>query len=299
MARRRKARAVGEEVSKRAIPNFSVPSSPKAQGRALRKVDAGPNPSYLYTTPSFLGKRAVKERRERGCVEKLHDSWCYRPPKKKTDRCFHSEDEAKSAAGGAPIKFKPKPKFTGMRCKTKPTKKGRASCNKKDQLYDSYCWGANSDPCGSPRATCPVQLVWVGGKPNLRFCRELGKPGYMVPVRDVEHAVEVSTKACEAWPYKLGTVERADGTESAGGWDPEFFERNAPQILDSSREAYPTSSGLGRASATRTRSRSHDRPSAFEDTWPALILAVPAVMLLVLINAGKKIPDIVEAELQR
>lgn len=217
----------------------------------LRSADVTPNPSYRYTTPSHLGRRAVKDRLKHGCIQEPRDRWCFKPEgktasgKAKGDKCFHSEAEAVEAAAGKAVKYKPEPRFTGQKCRTK-TKKG-TEC--KDKTFDSYCFGSNSDPCGSPRATCPVQLIWIDGKPNLRFCKVQGEPGYTVPVSNVREAMEISNEACKDWPYKLGVVERADGSESDAGWDPEFFDRNAPQILEKARKSYPKREGLGQAPA--------------------------------------------------
>jgi hypothetical protein len=204
-----------------------------------------PNASYRYTSPSVMGKRAVGERKAHGCIEVERDRWCFKPPgktaagKAKGPKCFKTEEEAIEEAAGAPVKHSPEKKFNGKRCRSGP----REACT--DTVYDSFCAGSNSDPCGSPRATCPVQLVWIDGKPNLRFCKEQGKPGYMVPVPDVKEAMRVSEAACAKWPYKLGVTERADGSEGEGGWDPEFFDKNAPDILKTSSTAYPDKGGLG------------------------------------------------------
>jgi hypothetical protein len=202
------------------------------------------NPGYRYSSPSFMGERSTKQRREHGCVEDNRDRWCFKPTgktekgKAKGPKCFKTEEEAIEASDGIKVEHKPEKKFNGRRCRSGP----REAC--KDTVYDAFCAGADSDPC-SQRSTCPVQLVWVDGKPNLRFCRELGKPGYLVPVPDVKEAMRISDAACAKWPYKLGVVERADGTESEGGWDPDFFNRNAPDILDASKTAYPDRGGLG------------------------------------------------------
>lgn len=233
MARRR----AGVSGSARALPSFSEQTPVK-----LRSADVTPNPSYRYTTPSFSGKRSPAERRERGCIEVPKDRWCFRPEGVKSDKCFHSEAEAVENASGKLVKYKPEKRFSGERCRS-----GKPDETCKDKSYDAFCAGHNVEPCNSPRSTCPVQLVWVEGKPNLRFCKVQGEPGHMVAVSDVREAMAVSEEACRDWPYKLGVVERADGSETKGGWDPEFFERNAPEVVQRARKSYPQRSGLGQA----------------------------------------------------
>jgi hypothetical protein len=243
---RRKNRS-GAGGSTRATGEFLVSASTPTAIK-LKSAEIEPNPTYRYTTPSFSGKRSPLERKKHGCLQEPKDRWCFKPEgktdkgKAKTPKCFHSEGEAVEAAGGKQVSYSPELKFTGKRCRS-----GSTACAKSDQTYDAFCAGSNSDPCGSPRATCPVQLVWVEGKPNLRFCKVQGEPGYMVPVKDVSEAMRVSDEACENWPYKLGIVERADGSESEGGWDPEFFDRNAPQIRSQAQRSYPEKEGLGAA----------------------------------------------------
>ena len=219
-------------------------------GRLLRPIEVEPNPSYRYTTPSVLGKRGKKARKDRGCIERTVDFWCFKPEGKKSDKCFRTEEEANENAAGRTVRYKPGSAFTGMRCRTK-LKKGE-QCT--DKVYDAFCWGSDSKPCGSARSTCPVQLVWVDGKPNLRFCKQLGEPGYLVPVKDVKEAMKISTDACAQWPYKLGTVEKTEGDEGeGGGWDPEFFDRNAPEILKKAKKAYPKRGGLGQVAPAQRR----------------------------------------------
>jgi hypothetical protein len=247
MARRKTKSGVGGSV--RAQPSFSEETAVK-----LRGANVVPNPSYRYTTPSFSGKRPAKDRRDKGCIEDPRDRWCFQPEgktesgKKKGPKCYHSEAEAVEEAGGRAVSYSPEKKFTGYRCRSGKPKEGEKCV---DRVYDPFCAGSDSVPCGSPRSTCPVQLIWVDGKPNLRFCKEQGKPGHLVPVKDVSEAMAVSDEACKAWPYKLGVVERTDGSESEGGWDPEFFERNAPQIIKSAKKSYPKQKGLGELQPAR------------------------------------------------
>lgn len=206
----------------------------------LRSFEAKPSPSFRYTTPSVFGKREVKERRARGCIERPRNRWCFKPAGGKSDRCFHSEAEATEAAGGQAVKLKPEKRFTGERCRSGSPDEG---CQ--DTVYDSFCAGSNSDPCGSPRSTCPVQLVWVDGKPNLRFCKEQNKPGYLVPVKDVRDAMAVSNAACASWPYKLGAVVERPEADPKSGWDPKYFDKHAPEVLRRARAGHPERGGLG------------------------------------------------------
>lgn len=243
----------------------------------LRPFKMEMNPGYRYTTPSYMGKRETQQRRDHGCIEVNKDRWCFKPEgktekgKPKGKKCFKTEEEAIEEAKGAKVEHSPEKKFNGKRCRSGP----REAC--KDAVYDAFCAGTNSDPCGSPRATCPVQLVWVNGKPNLRFCREQGKPGYLVPAPDVKEAMRISDAACEKWPYKLGVVERADGTESDAGWDPEFFDKHAPEVLDVSKAAYPDRGGLGGV----PRRRRLGRPNP---AWLAAGLAMGVMAAVLLRN---------------
>jgi hypothetical protein len=100
----------------------------------------------------------------------------------------------------------------------------------KDGRLDSYC-KITSPPC-EDRAGCPVQLVWVKGKPHLRFCIEPKKPGFLVPVGSPEEADKLSRKACRAWPRQ---------PEGKKGWPKGYFEKNAPEIVEAARAGYPES----------------------------------------------------------
>jgi hypothetical protein len=175
-------------------------------------------PGFNYTTPSHWPKRGVPEREAAGCEFK----YVYGKGGKRTKR------------------------FSGRQCLERETNAdGEEICVKK--ITNTWCKGY-SNPCGDPkkpRKTCPVQLVWVHGKPNLRFCKTPGKPGYLVPVKDPTEAARMSAEACKKWPYQLGPSDSEDVE-----WDESYFDRNAPGISRSARRAYPKSphgEGLGRA----------------------------------------------------
>ena len=113
----------------------------------------------------------------------------------------------------------------------------------KDGRPDTFC-KITSTPCGSknsPRASCPVQLVWVRGKPNLRFCKEPAEPGYLVPVDNPSQAQAYARKACKDWPHKPKL--RAE-------WPKDFFGKKASFVVDDAEKAYPRTPygepGLGR-----------------------------------------------------
>lgn len=100
---------------------------------------------------------------------------------------------------------------------------------------DAFC-KAQSDPCGdpkNPRTGCPVQLVFIEGAPNLRFCEKPGEPGYLVPVDSPEHAEKIARKACEKWPNK---------PKASVSWPPGFFQKNAAGlVVEPARKAHPKS----------------------------------------------------------
>jgi hypothetical protein len=211
---------------------------------SLHDVNVYDHPGFRYTTPSAIMKALTpKQRRDIGCYEKPVKKYCFTGDTGKA-KCHSVKMEAEALAGDKNIYTKIEKQFTGGRCPG-----GSNVCPESVQIYDERCKSATK-PCGSARATCPVQLVWVKGKPNLRFCMEAKKPGYLVPVRDVEHAMKLSDEACQKWPYQLGVQAKAEGSEEEG-WDADFFDRNAPQIPVLAKEAYPESGGLGRLGRSR------------------------------------------------
>ncbi len=70
----------------------------------------------------------------------------------------------------------------------------------------------------------------VDGKPNLRFCNELGEAGYLVPVDSTEQAVEIAKEACAKWPNKA---------KGPNVWPEKFWEKNAPEVIQDAEEAFP------------------------------------------------------------
>lgn len=206
----------------------------------LPDVNIYNNPGFRYTTPSASKEKlSAQDKRDLGCNEKPTVRHCFKGESGKA-KCFSLQMAAEEAAEGKKLFTKIEKSFTGGRC---PPGKGH-TCSRDSEVYDERCKG-QSKPCGSSRSTCPVQLVWVKGKPNLRFCMKKSQPGYLVPVKDVREAMKISDEACRQWPYQLGVQEKAEGSEEEG-WDPEFFSKNAPQIPRRAREAYPGSGGLGR-----------------------------------------------------
>lgn len=117
-------------------------------------------------------------------------------------------------------------------CAERRTKKGGLAFTGKrtDGMVDSFCKG-NEKPCSEARKACPVQLVWVEGKPHLRFCKLVGQPGYMVPVDSPEQGYALSKKACGKW----------------GSWPENFFQDHAPEVVEKAQKSYPKSGGLADA----------------------------------------------------
>lgn len=237
MARRRTARSAASAEKQEMFGQHTVLKLPQ--------VSTYNNPFFRYTTPSATREHlSAGDKRKIGCYEKVIKKYCFLGDDGKA-RCSKVRRDAEDRAEGKEIFTKPEKSFTGKRC---PEGKGN-ECSERVQVYDERCKG-KSDPCGQDRATCPVQLVWVKGKPNLRFCIRKKQPGYLVPVKNVDDAMRISDAACKKWPYQLGTQEKAEGSEEEG-WDPEFFDKNAPDVLVQAREAYPASGGLGQIGRSR------------------------------------------------
>lgn len=56
-----------------------------------------------------------------------------------------------------------------------------------------------SPPCKQSRATCPVQLIWVNGQPNLRFCGQTNRRAPSVPVSSPAQANDLARSLCSCW----------------------------------------------------------------------------------------------------
>jgi hypothetical protein len=219
------------------------------------------HPGFRYTTPSAMKENlSAKEKRDIGCYEKPITKYCFKTDDGKA-KCSKVKRDAQAEAGGRAIHTKIEKSFTGGRCPGKSN-----VCPENVQVYDERC-KAKGKPCESDRATCPVQLVWVKGKPNLRFCLKQKEPGYLVPVKNVREAMQISDEACRKWPYQLGVQEQAEGSEEEG-WDSKFFDKNAPNIPTLARQAYPGSGGLGRLP------RPQQPPQRGNPIWLAIGLAM-------------------------
>ena len=204
-------------MGKRKKPEIVIPKSFSEPTEVkTRSVNVFDNPGFRFTTPSANPKTGAKLKREIGCV---HNG----------------------------------KKFTGQRCAD-----GSSSCGPDNQVYDNRCKPTGKPACEldkkkGQRKTCPVQFVWVEGKPNLRFCLESDNPGYLVPVANVSEAMRISEEACAKWPYKLKPKrkdtdeedEKKEPKTTSRGWPPGFFDINAPQIRSAAQSAYPQSQGLG------------------------------------------------------
>jgi len=172
----------------------------------LRKVTVTPRPGFNYTTPSAIPKRSPDMKRQFMC----------KPGDTPGVDCGCEEKPGKKGT------------FTG---RVFPLKAG---------ITDSFC--KKADPCSSARVACPVQAIWIGGKPFLRFCTEMKKPGYVVPAPSVREAQKLARKACAKWPNKPKIKVE---------WPKGFFEKNAPDMVEMARKGRPDSPwgtpGLGQA----------------------------------------------------
>lgn len=117
-------------------------------------------------------------------------------------------------------------------CEEEP--KGKFTGRLKNGKPSSFC-KAFSAPCGdpaTPRAGCPVQLTFIDGKPNLRFCIKPGEPGFLVPVATPEEADSLARKACASWPNK---------PKAQVQWPNDFFKKHAPHLVEQAQRAHPKS----------------------------------------------------------
>lgn len=196
---------------------------------SLPDVRAHSHPSFHYTTPSAQPNQAKKKKVDLGCEINKRTRYCFQlsAPKNKSgiaNKCYASEAEAKRQHAHAG-----KDARSAVSAKTDDRFSGYLKTASGERVYDTRCKGTYTKPCGD-RASCPVQLVWLDGKPNLRFCDTQGQPGNLVPVKDVDEAVAYANKACEAWPVKM---------RGSNIWPKDFWEKNAPDVIRDARGAYP------------------------------------------------------------
>lgn len=185
----------------RKAPTRAAGPAVEATARALPKIHVSrPRPGFRYTSPTAIPPRSAAERREHGC----------------------EETEYKTKAGKKASKFTGRIEATG--------------------LPDPFCKNPTT-PCGdpkAPRALCPVQLIWLRGKPHLRLCVEPGAPGHTVPVKSPSEAQRLAEEACKGWPKRP--------TTTAIEWPKRYFEKHAPELVTRAKRARPKSPwgpGLG------------------------------------------------------
>lgn len=175
----------------------------------IRRVTAAARPGFSYTTPSAIPKRSAEMKRQYMC----------RPGQTPGVDC------------GCEEKPKKKGQFTG---RVFPIEAG---------VTDSFC--KKTDPCHAARVACPVQAIWIGGKPFLRFCTEVNRPGWIIPAPSVKEAQRIARKACAKWPHKPKIKVE---------WPKGFFEKNAPEMVEMAQKTSPESPfgpGLGQAPGVR------------------------------------------------
>lgn len=69
---------------------------------------------------------------------------------------------------------------------------------------------SKSKPCddkyGRLERGCKAQLAFRDGQPLLRFCKERGQPGVLVPVNQAEEAVAIGQQGCATgiFPNSIG-----------------------------------------------------------------------------------------------
>jgi hypothetical protein len=210
----------------RGVESIKVCKGPGCDA-TLPPVDAvQPYKGFHYTTPSAQPQATRGEKRESiGCVTEPRTRHCFplRNLANKSgvsNKCYVTEAEAvrqQETAGAeavGPVKVKVDDRFTGYL---------------NDGSFDTRCKESRSKPCGD-RASCPVQLVWLEGKPNLRFCNEQDEPGYLVSVKDPAQATIYAKKACEAWPHKI---------KGEHIWPEDFWKKKAPEVITDAARDYP------------------------------------------------------------
>lgn len=171
--------------------------------------------AFDYWTPSTVTPSTAAQRRKRGCVV---ETISYVSKKGK------GKGQTKTKKVPLPYRCPPgsKPNEADGTC----LEPGGASV---EPIRDPQC-GKQANPCAQKRKTCPVQLVYRGGKPQLRFCVKAGnkKPGFLVPVKNASEANRLAEGACAHWrksrkrftkqnpAYKLATAAYPE-SEGLGG----------------------------------------------------------------------------------
>jgi hypothetical protein len=99
-------------------------------------------------------------------------------------------------------------------------------------------------PCNTVRTLCPVQFVWKGGKPALRFCLKSGnkKPGWLVPVSSPQEAQRIANEACACWTKSGPSHKSRKFLPSCPG---------AMAVIEKAQRAFPESGGLGGRAAAQ------------------------------------------------
>jgi len=158
-------------------------------------------------------------------------------------------------------------RFTGNVCLEKDAK---GQCIM--EAADSYCM-TNTPPCAAEKERCPVQLVFIEGKPNLRFCVTPGKPGYVVPFSSPTDAQKEAEKACKDWKTRRVSHPTKEG-KTKPRWPRSFFPRKYPKVVEDARSAHPEKGLWGKPGLGETP------PKAPFNPVPALFGAGVAVFLL-------------------
>ena len=196
----------------------------------IKRADPAVRPGFSYTSPSAVPKRGAKEKRNYGC----------KPGQEPGVDCGCEEKIIVSKKTGNKRKD-----FTGRLLPLR---------NK-----ESFC--KSSPPCSSDRITCPVQAIWIKGKPHLRFCVEKNRPGWIIPATSVKTAQHEAAKYCKDWPF-----------QEEFEWPENFFKENAPDLVEKAKKRFPESSfgpGLGQVPGSSSAA-----PLAIFTALGALVVAL-------------------------
>jgi hypothetical protein len=197
---------------------------------SVSNLDIRQKGNFEYTSPSALPRRSAEEKRDHGCIE---DWKTVQKGKRKGEKYWG---------------------FTGKYCRQwedpdeKEPKKKR--CVPGKEVPDPYC-GSTTPPCSAERLGCPVQLIYLRGKPHLRFCQQKNERGYVVPVSSAEQAQRKAAKACKNWKrlqrIEVGVDPDGKAITEIEPSPPRFFERNAPDIVAQAKKTLPATGGLAQA----------------------------------------------------